>query len=105
MQGADENVKDIIKLEIGRYQGRTREQYEAAVKEFFDAKEHAAQEYSDWTDDADDYSAYDIAYNLVSVVAYDTEGNVLMQTDFNLTPDQAWFMFTGIRDKYRGEPA
>ena len=97
-------VKDSIKIEMERFPGRTREQYEAAVKEFFDKKEKADQEYSDWTDDANDYSACDIAYNLVSVVAYDTEGNLLMQTDFNLTPDQAWFMFTGIRDEYRGDP-
>lgn len=104
MQGADDNVKAFIKLEMDRYPGRTREQYETAVKEFFDEKERAVQEYSDWTDDANDYSACDIARNVVTVTAFGSDNTIIMSTEFQLTPDQAWFMFTGIRDKYRGDP-
>ena len=93
---------DLIKAEIESYPGRTREDYETAVREHFDHLEAEAQRHVDWTDDSLDYSAEGIDRLSVTVEAFNLGGTSINYTDFRLTPEEARSMFLGIRDRYKG---
>lgn len=62
------------------------------------APKHADSDYSDWTDDAIEYSGPAVAYVDVAVVAYNSEGKILASTDFRAKPYEAGAMFIGIRE-------
>lgn len=77
----------------------TREDWIAGVNRYFD-EEQARQ---DWTDDAENFSGQQISYNSVEIVAVNHDGGTEYRTGFRITPEQAWSMFTGIRDNYKGD--